>query len=430
MLEIAKIKDWLRAFYGKYDIVIDTVIKFVIAFVAMKLMNSRLGYFGLFENPFVILLISLLCSILPYGLSATVLSLCLLANVYKASLEMAIIIAAFLLIVALLYYSFHPGDAVVLILTPVLFALKIPYVLPLMLGLAGSLYSIIPMSCGIIIYNLVAFVKGNPAVVSMEKTSLTDIPGEFVKIISTLAKNKEMWLLIFVFAITAAVVYLVHKIPFMYSWYAAVGTGTLILLIAGFMLNISMSVPGIIIGAAVAAIYTFFVFDVDYKKTRRLQYEDEDYVYYVKAVPKVTVQYFEPETVKIKETPVPVPPSPSNELWKSAEVLKAANVNKTDEVRRTVERKTVERKTVEVKKTETVPTAKKKTSYKDSIKEYNSSNYYNDNRSKRTASVNNSNKNSNSNKSSSNKNNQNANVRKPDSKEMHEMLNDIEIYKK
>ena len=90
METLVRIKDWMKAFYGKFDIVIDTVVKFVIAFAALKLMSDRLGFFSLFENPFVLIIVSLVCSLLPYGLSAFILAICLLLNVYKASMEVAI----------------------------------------------------------------------------------------------------------------------------------------------------------------------------------------------------------------------------------------------------------------------------------------------------------------------------------------------------
>ena len=38
-----------------------------------------------------------------------------------------------------------------------------------------------------------------------------------------------------------------------------------------------------------SGIYTFFVFAVDYSRTEYVQFEDDDYYYYVKAVPKLTV---------------------------------------------------------------------------------------------------------------------------------------------
>ena len=63
---------------------------------------------------------------------------------------------------------------------------------------------------------------------------------------------------------------------------------------AGFMPKISGSlVPGLIIAillsAAVAGVYHFFVFAVDYSRTEFVQFEDDDYYYYVKAVPKIAV---------------------------------------------------------------------------------------------------------------------------------------------
>ena len=46
---------------------------------------------------------------------------------------------------------------------------------------------------------------------------------------------------------------------------------------------------GIVASVVIALIYQFFVFAVDYTRTEYLQYEDDDYYYYVKAVPKLTV---------------------------------------------------------------------------------------------------------------------------------------------
>jgi len=44
-----------------------------------------------------------------------------------------------------------------------------------------------------------------------------------------------------------------------------------------------------LISVLIALIYTFFAFSVDYSRTEYLQYEDDDYYYYVKAVPKIAV---------------------------------------------------------------------------------------------------------------------------------------------
>ena len=313
METLVRIKDWLKAFYGKFDIIIDTVVKFAIAFVALKLIGDKLGYIGLFENPFILVIISLVCSLLPYGLIAAVLSLCMLANVYKASFEMAVIIGIFLVIVALLYYSFHPGDAVVFILTPILFALKLPYIVPLMVGLAGGIYSIIPVGCGAVLYFLLAYVKGTPAVVAVDdKISIMDLPDKFLTIIDGVVKNKEMWVMIAIFAAVIVLVYIIRRLPFSYSWFVAVGAGTVLLLVTAVILKSGESILAILLSGVIACVYALFKHDVDYRRTERLQFADDDYYYYVTAVPKISADTF----YKVSETKSVSKSVPKDEIRK------------------------------------------------------------------------------------------------------------------
>ena len=298
METLVKIKDWMKAFYGKFDIVIDTVVKFAVAFTALKLMNDRLGFFSLFENPFVLVIISLVCSLLPYGLAAFLLAVCLLLNVYKASVEVAIILAVFLILVCLLYYSFHPGDPVVLILTPVLLALRMPYLIPLFVGIAGSIISVIPVSCGIILYYILVYVKGTPAVIAVDKPSIMDMPEKFVSIIDGMLKNKEMWMMIIIFAITIVVIYIIKKFPFDYSWFVAAAAGAVTMIAASIVLDAEISIVNVIISLAVVCIYILFVHDVDYQRTERLQFCDDDYYYYVTAVPRLSAEGFDSDIKK------------------------------------------------------------------------------------------------------------------------------------
>ena len=82
-----------------------------------------------------------------------------------------------------------------------------------------------------------------------------------------------------------------------YAWYIAIGAGALanilIFLIGDFALNVSGSILGLLLGTVVsvlaASVVQFFVFSVDYSRTRKVQFEDDEYYYYVKAVPKNTI---------------------------------------------------------------------------------------------------------------------------------------------
>ena len=46
---------------------------------------------------------------------------------------------------------------------------------------------------------------------------------------------------------------------------------------------------GTLVSMVLAAVYNFMIFAVDYSRTEYLQFQDDDYYYYVKAVPKITV---------------------------------------------------------------------------------------------------------------------------------------------
>ena len=78
----------------------------------------------------------------------------MLAHIYAVSMETALIAAVILIIPdpAVLRIS-AGGDSLWLVLTPMAFLLKIPFAVPLLAGLAGSLLSVIPggqRRCGFI----------------------------------------------------------------------------------------------------------------------------------------------------------------------------------------------------------------------------------------------------------------------------------------
>ena len=71
------------------------------------------------------------------------------------------------------------------------------------------------------------------------------------------------------------------------------------------MLGVNVSYGSLIIGNVLAAvaglILELFLFSVDYARSERLQFEDDEYYYYVKAIPKVAVTTPEKTVKKINE---------------------------------------------------------------------------------------------------------------------------------
>ena len=295
MLRLLVFKENLKVFYGRYDMIIMPFLKFILVLCAVLLINSKVGYLQVFSNPFIPVIIALFCTLLPYGAVSFVLSVYLIGNVYSVSAEMAIVTSVLLLIVGILYYGFQPGDSYLLMVVPMLFALRIPYSIPLLVGLGGNIGGIIPVCCGILIYQIIVYINANVGVLSNE--TAVEITKRYMQIINGVLANRRMLLMMVAFSLTICLVYLIRSLSVRHSWSIAIGMGLISLLILFFAGNLvyNIEIPvgelllGLFVSGVIAAIFQFFVFAVDYSRTEFTQFEDDEYYYYVKAVPKITV---------------------------------------------------------------------------------------------------------------------------------------------
>ena len=195
----------------------------------------------------------------------------------------------------MLYYGFRPGDGYLLLLTPMMFFLKVPYVIPLFVGLSGSLVSIVPVSCGVCIYYIMMYLKQNAGVLA--GSTMSEMAERFIVIVQSLFGNQLMWVMVAAFAAGVLVVFLIRNLSVDYSWSIAIIAGVItqlvVIFIGDFYFNLPVAIGpmilGILVSVVLALVYQFFVFAVDYTRTEYLQYQDGDYYYYVKAVPKITV---------------------------------------------------------------------------------------------------------------------------------------------
>lgn len=297
-------KEALKALYAGYSAFVNALLRFITAFAAIFLINQNIGLMPKLSGSLVPLIAGIICAFLPFGAIAFLVGVFLLAQLFAASMEVALITFLFLLIVILLYYGFQPGDSAYLLVTPILFFLKLPFTIPLILGLTGSLISVIPMSCGIFLYYVILYVKQNGSFLAgSEQTEITQMLAQVMK---NLLANPTMLVMIAACCLGALAVCVIKNLSINYSWSIAIAAGLilqiLVVFIGDFKFGVPVSVPELLVGlvgaVAAALIYQLFVFSVDYSRTEYTQFEDDDYYYYVKAVPKIAI----PKTdVKVRE---------------------------------------------------------------------------------------------------------------------------------
>ena len=94
-----------------------------------------------------------------------------------------------------------------------------------------------------------------------------------------------------------------------YAWEIAIVAGILgninVMAYGYIVMDIQLSYVSLIVGSLVAIVVAllikFLVFSVDYTRTEYLQFEDDEYYYYVKAVPKAAVAIPEKTVKRIHE---------------------------------------------------------------------------------------------------------------------------------
>lgn len=298
-------KEYLKKIYCTYSAYVEPAIKFLASVLAMVVFNINIGYMSLLKNPAIVVIIGLLCAFMSVSMIMAVLIVFMLAHIYALSMELALVMVILMIIMFILFFRFTPSDGYVLILLPVLFCLKIPYVLPVIMGLVATPISIISVSFGVMLYFLIYYIGNNAAII----TNLSS-DSEIQKVTSLLAgafNNKEMYLIMFSFAVTLVTVYVIRKKAIDYAWNIAVVSGGLIdiiIILCGVLfmgLDTIMPVWAIVVTSLISIgivyIIQFFILSVDYSRTEFVQFEDEDYYYYVKAVPKVNMAV---QDVKVK----------------------------------------------------------------------------------------------------------------------------------
>lgn len=295
MTTILLVKEWLKQFYGRFDVYVTAVLKFLGALITIMLINSNIGYMDKLKNGALVAVVALLCSIIPVGGMVLICALFVLAHFYTVSLELAAVTLVVFLLMFLLYIRFDASLGYIVLLTPVLFWLRVPYLMPLLAGLTGGIGAAVPAGMGVIIYYLTDYARTNAPALSNSTTET--LLQNLAMIIDGLLQNKLMLVTVTAFVVTTVVVYIIKSLSIDYSWTIAIGAGMVInmviLLVGEFSFDISASVGEMIIGNIIAALIMlalqFFIFSVDYTRTERVSFEDDDYVYYVKAVPKMSV---------------------------------------------------------------------------------------------------------------------------------------------
>ena len=312
MVQLLKIKEHIYRFIGKYEIYAMAVFRFLVAFLAFSLINHQIGYMDILKEYPIALLCALLCSFLPSGMMLFFGALLILLNCYALSLELCGIVALIFVALFCIYYRFTSKKGIYTVLTSVLGIAGIPYVMPVAAGILDRIYTVVAVVCGEFVYFLLKSVNQNAALFSAKET----ITKKSVVTLAVLQifTDKEMYFYLAAFA-AAVIVSCVRRLSVDHARTIAIVLGIAVQLgvicsgeiYLGETGRIVRVILGCMVSLVIALVLDFMILSVDYSRVEHTQFEDDEYYYYVTAVPKMHIPEQEKEIKRITSETLPLP---------------------------------------------------------------------------------------------------------------------------
>ncbi|MCR5684980.1 MAG: hypothetical protein K6G81_06090 [Lachnospiraceae bacterium] len=295
IVKLLELRTLLLKAYQKTRFVINPLVKFVLAWMVFKGINTSIGYDSRFTGNTVTLLLSVICAVLPVGFIVFMSMALSLVHMLKASIYVALLLLMAYIVLYAMLMRFDSKHAIVAVLIPMLAGKNLHYAIPIILGCIATPVSILPCACGVIVYYMFDIVKG--AASRQVALNLDDILQLFIDVADATMANKIMFGTIAVFAMVIIVVFIIRQFSFEYAFVVSIGAGV-VTNILGFLFadlkfsltaNIGVLALMSVVGGLIAYVVEFMKRVLDYTSVERVQFEDDEYYYYVKAVPKVNV---------------------------------------------------------------------------------------------------------------------------------------------
>ncbi|WP_312370328.1 hypothetical protein [Lachnoclostridium sp.] len=304
MMQILEFREKLREIYQKYQNYLNPLLKFIVGFVVFLVINKAIGYNDKLNKITISFLLAAVSAFTPSAILVLLAMILSLAHVYSVAKFLAILLVFIYLILYCFFIRYTPKYGYVVLGIPILYILHIPYVIPLLLGLIASPITILPTSCGVAIYYIIHIIQEEVATAT-DITKMDDIFPIFINIIDKIVANKQLIMSIIVFALVITLVYVIRRLKIEYAFEIAIGAGTITTIIGFLIVDLRLGIPkqigamilGTLISALIVIIIQFFRRVLDYTAVENVQFEDDDYYYYVKAVPKIKVSM---TNVKVK----------------------------------------------------------------------------------------------------------------------------------
>lgn len=289
MKEIYKLKEELLELYRTTGLPLVIASKTVIGMITIVLINLNMGALEQLKGLPAVIGVSVLVGVLPISLGTIVLMCFTIGHIFAVSYVAAAIVAGVLVLLFSFGKLFSPKETYLFVAAFIISLMGGTYAAPLVLGMLGSVLGVVPLLGGVIWYSMIAMISDMKSMLS--EVTMTEA---IFTVLEGVTSDSAIFLSIIVVGVSYIVVTVVKKSSLDESWKVGLifaAAANVILMFVGGLFT-SASVPyftllvGTVGGVVLGLIVEIFVHNVDYRGVEHIQFEDDEYCYIVKAIPK------------------------------------------------------------------------------------------------------------------------------------------------
>lgn len=310
IMALMVLKARCKEIYEKHYKVIRGILKILVSAGIFGLLLSYYSFHPALQQyavPLVIVL-ALLCGFIPDTLIMCLAAVLAIIEVSSVSAVAGFGFFAVIAIYFLLFGRYTKSQSYIVILIPVLSLLNLSYAVPVVAAMFLTPAMIPACIVGVFIQYLLEAI-GEYYVISQTTVDTGNTMEGLQYIFRTVTNNKEMFIYMLTFAAAFLLVYVIRRGRFNHASHIGILAGVLVCM-AGVILgdsiwsvqaDVSRLFWGLALTTVIAYIIQFFRMSLDYMGVRKLQFEDDEYFYYVKAVPKMKVTPVDKTVTRIEE---------------------------------------------------------------------------------------------------------------------------------
>lgn len=301
MPKFIQFREFMRSFISHHEYLVRRIWNAVIMIISMTAITRAFPADGVFGSGLLNWLVILLSIFLPFSGCILVLMVVLLLHISIVSLMAALIIGGVMGLGYLIQAYYQSKAGYELILLPIFRQIGLPFVTPMANGLLGQMNDVAGIVIGGILSFMIRTISENQALLA-DRQSNTNLLS---LLMSQVFQNVEFYFYLVSVIAVFLISYLIRTAHIRFSWAVAVIASLLaefVIMFAGCLFtnnrdDIGGLLFGNLISLMIGLIMTYFFMDLNYRRIENVQFEDDDYYYYVTAVPKVHMPK-EKKTVK------------------------------------------------------------------------------------------------------------------------------------